>query len=110
MGLALSPLPTGPLLAEALEAALEILRLLAFARVAHEVERGGVADLIDVERYRTPSIREKGTKTRCKTDLPAIIPRLSGDSLILIRDIFPMIRGKRRLILIIYEMSGAFRV
>ncbi len=34
-----------PLLAEALEAALVILRLLPFARVAHEPERAGGVDL-----------------------------------------------------------------
>lgn len=36
---------TGPLLAEALEAALVILRFLSFAGVAHEPERAGGVDL-----------------------------------------------------------------
>ena len=37
--------PAGALLAEAFEAALEILRLLAFARVPHKPERAGGVDL-----------------------------------------------------------------
>jgi len=98
------------LLAEAFESALLVVGFLSATGVAHEIERGGVADLTGVERYRTPSIGEKGAKTHCKADLPAIIPRWSGDRMVLIRGIFPLIRGKWRLIPIIPEMAGAFRV